>query len=341
MSLTIITYGCKVPAGIFVPSMAAGATFGRALGVIADMIYQSHPNAGYFQTCPQDGSPCIIPGTYAFLGAAAGLCGITDLTVTVVIIMFELTGALRFIVPTMIVVAVTKGINDRWGHGGIAEQMIRFNGLPYMDSKEDFVFAVTVEAAMSNVVVAFSSEDDDANGGMRLGDVRKVLAKCEYKGFPIVVSGRNPKLYGFIPRYDLEYVLKSYGGYDENTSTLKSSLSSRLLQQLKSRSVNRSPVSVNLGASLEFVGDIFAKVGPRYILVEKDNGTLVGIITKKDILRYEFAMEHAETGQKEQAQKSNEEQVDAKIWEFMVVIGTSARKNLGKLLHNDANRYIT
>ena len=31
MLLTIVTYGCKVPAGIFVPSMAAGATFGRAL----------------------------------------------------------------------------------------------------------------------------------------------------------------------------------------------------------------------------------------------------------------------------------------------------------------------
>lgn len=44
------------------------------------------------------------------LGAAAGLCGITDLTVTVVIIMFELTGAIRYILPTMIVVAITKAL---------------------------------------------------------------------------------------------------------------------------------------------------------------------------------------------------------------------------------------
>lgn len=28
------TYGCKVPADIFVPSMAAGATFGRVAGII-------------------------------------------------------------------------------------------------------------------------------------------------------------------------------------------------------------------------------------------------------------------------------------------------------------------
>lgn len=31
--LVIITYGCRVPAGIFVPSMAVGATFGRMVGI--------------------------------------------------------------------------------------------------------------------------------------------------------------------------------------------------------------------------------------------------------------------------------------------------------------------
>lgn len=46
--------------------------------------------------------PCITPGTYAFLGAGAALSGITGLTVTVVVIMFELTGALTYILPTMV-----------------------------------------------------------------------------------------------------------------------------------------------------------------------------------------------------------------------------------------------
>ena len=45
MGLTIITYGCKVPAGIFVPSMAAGATFGRALGIIVNYFYQEHKDS--------------------------------------------------------------------------------------------------------------------------------------------------------------------------------------------------------------------------------------------------------------------------------------------------------
>lgn len=36
----IISYGSKVPAGIFVPSMAVGATFGRAIGIIMKAIEQ-------------------------------------------------------------------------------------------------------------------------------------------------------------------------------------------------------------------------------------------------------------------------------------------------------------
>jgi len=35
----IVSYGCKVPAGIFVPSMAIGATFGRMLGIMVKALY--------------------------------------------------------------------------------------------------------------------------------------------------------------------------------------------------------------------------------------------------------------------------------------------------------------
>lgn len=38
--LVIISYGCKVPAGIFVPSMAIGATFGRMVGILVKAAYR-------------------------------------------------------------------------------------------------------------------------------------------------------------------------------------------------------------------------------------------------------------------------------------------------------------
>ena len=110
MLLTIVTYGCKVPAGIFVPSMAAGATFGRALGIIVDLVYANHKDSLCLETVQR--WQVYQPGLCSF-GSRSWVMWHYGFTVTVVIIMFELTGALRYIIPTMIVVAITKSINDK------------------------------------------------------------------------------------------------------------------------------------------------------------------------------------------------------------------------------------
>lgn len=36
----IVSYGSKVPAGIFVPSLAVGATFGRMIGILVKAMYK-------------------------------------------------------------------------------------------------------------------------------------------------------------------------------------------------------------------------------------------------------------------------------------------------------------
>lgn len=40
MLFVIVSYGCKVPAGIFIPSMAVGATFGRMVGILVKSLYR-------------------------------------------------------------------------------------------------------------------------------------------------------------------------------------------------------------------------------------------------------------------------------------------------------------
>lgn len=97
----IISYGCKVPAGIFVPSMAIGASFGRLVGILVVALQQSFPDSKFFSSCEPD-VPCITPGTYALLGAGAALSGVMHLTISVVVILFEITGALTYILPSMV-----------------------------------------------------------------------------------------------------------------------------------------------------------------------------------------------------------------------------------------------
>lgn len=62
---TVCTFGLALPAGIFIPSLAAGATLGRVLALSLQLFIDS---------------PVIVPGVYSLLGAAAALAGVTRTT---------------------------------------------------------------------------------------------------------------------------------------------------------------------------------------------------------------------------------------------------------------------
>ncbi|KAG0227618.1 glycerol ethanol, ferric requiring protein [Actinomortierella wolfii] len=195
-----ITYGLKVPAGIFVPSMAIGALFGRMVGLMVRAAQTAYPGFMLFSSCKPD-VPCITPGTYAFLGAAAALGGVMRLTLCVVIIMFELTGALNYILPTMITLMVTQTVGDYFAKGGIADRYIRLNGYPFLD-KEEHSFGIAVSQVMQKDVTVLPAS------GTRLDRVQRLLADTNYQGFPVVEDSTSRTLIGYIGRSELRYVIE-------------------------------------------------------------------------------------------------------------------------------------
>ena len=305
--LVIISYGCKVPAGIFVPSMAVGASFGRMVGIIVQAIQQANPDSGFFSACKPD-VPCITPGTYAFLGAAAALSGIMHITVSVVVIMFELTGALTYILPTMIVVGVTKAVSELFGKGGIADRMIWFSGFPFLDNKEEHNFGVSVSKVMRTSVVALPVN------GLTFRDLEQLLADDKYQGFPIVEDNSTKILVGYIGRTELRYAIDrlsrerplnpgakcvftppptahSHAPVTPTVTVNVDSLGSTSLDF--SRYVDATPVTAHPRLPLETVMELFRKIGPRVILIEY-HGKLTGLVTVKDCLKYQFKVEAAE-----------------------------------------------
>ncbi|XDG09053.1 hypothetical protein ABKA04_008668 [Annulohypoxylon sp. FPYF3050] len=309
--LVVISYGCKVPAGIFVPSMAVGASFGRTVGIIMQAIYHAHPDSAFFAACQPD-VPCITPGTYAFLGAAAALSGIMHITVSVVVIMFELTGALTYILPTMIVVGVTKAVSDLFGKGGIADRMIWFSGFPFLDNKEEHNFGVPVSMAMTNDVITIPVH------GMTLQSIEDLLKQPKYQGFPIVEDLSTKVLVGYIGRTELRYavdrlrrersipispearcnfspapVLNSVTPITPTVTISNADHSFSSTSVDFSRYVDPTPVTVHPRLPLETVMELFRKIGPRVILIEH-HGRLCGLVTAKDCLRYQFKAEAAE-----------------------------------------------
>ena len=59
-------------------------------------------------------------------------------TVALVVIMFELTGGVRYIVPLMAAVMASKWVGDAFGRDGIYDAHIVLNGYPFLDNKEEF-----------------------------------------------------------------------------------------------------------------------------------------------------------------------------------------------------------
>jgi chloride channel 3/4/5 len=52
--LTVVTFGIKVPAGIFIPSLGVGACAGRVLGIIMRWLQYQIPESKLFQACQGD-----------------------------------------------------------------------------------------------------------------------------------------------------------------------------------------------------------------------------------------------------------------------------------------------
>ncbi|KAJ4228917.1 glycerol ethanol, ferric requiring protein [Fusarium solani] len=319
--LVILSYGCKVPAGIFVPSMAIGASFGRTVGIIVQLFYEANPTSVFFSACKPD-EPCITPGTYALLGAAAALSGIMHITISVVVIMFELTGALNYILPTMIVVGVTKAVSELFGKGGIADRMIWFSGFPFLDNKEEHNFGVPVSQVMRTSVVSMPVH------GLTLGEVQRRLADDRYQGFPVVEDNNTKVLVGYIGSTELRYAIDrmSRGSPLSETakcvfapSAINHSMSSVSVGTMNgdsstsstldfSRYVDSTPVTAHPRLPLETVMELFRKIGPRVILIEY-HGQLTGLVTVKDCLRYQFKVEAAENPKDDHRINEGQEQL--------------------------------
>uniref|UniRef100_A0A8C7W373 Chloride channel protein n=1 Tax=Oncorhynchus mykiss TaxID=8022 RepID=A0A8C7W373_ONCMY len=291
--MTIFTFGLKVPAGLFIPSMAIGAIAGRIVGIAVEQLAYYHHDWLVFREWCEVGTDCITPGLYAMVGAAACLGGVTRMTVSLVVIVFELTGGLEYIVPLMAAVMTSKWVGDAFGREGIYESHIRLNGYPFLDAKEEFTHTTLAREVMrprrSDPPLAVLTQDD-----LTVEELQGIINETSYNGFPVIVSKESQRLVGFALRRDITIAIENARRKQEGillTSRVYFTQHAPTLpadspRPLKLRSIlDMSPFTVTDHTPMEIVVDIFRKLGLRQCLVTH-NGRLLGIITKKDILRH-------------------------------------------------------
>ncbi|KAF7255250.1 hypothetical protein EG68_08233, partial [Paragonimus skrjabini miyazakii] len=211
--LTIFTIGIKVPTGLFIPSLAIGAIMGRMLGVAIEQIVVINASHPFVAKMCKSSQPCISPGLYAMVGAAATLGGVSRMTISLVVMMLELTGGLNYIIPLMVATMISKWTGDRLTKGSIYEEQIRLNGYPYLGEHDElehmWIAADVMQPSMDSLL--FSDPDSPlfviTQDGMTVLDLETLLNTSDVKGFPVVVSQQSPYLVGWVTRRDLRWAL--------------------------------------------------------------------------------------------------------------------------------------
>lgn len=282
--LASVTFGLQIPAGIILPSMAIGALVGRAVGILMEMWVRGHPRfLPFAEQCEPD-LACINPATYAIIGAAATLAGVTRMTVSIVVIMFELTGALTYVLPIMIAVMVSKWVGDAFGRRGIYESWIRLNEYPFLDNSDDNLLDIPdipsaqIMTRIEDLVVLTAT-------GHTIASLRRVLDAHPYRGFPVVSDPRDAVLLGYISRAELSYNLRTAArALPPETEAFfahQPLADPRTTLDLRPW-MDQTPITLPSLSSMHLAVTYFQKLGLRYVLFS-DQGVLQGLLTKKDV----------------------------------------------------------
>lgn len=314
--LTIITFGIKVPSGIIIPALDAGAFFGRLVGQIPFL------------------AQTISPGIFAMVGAGAFLAGVSRMTISLAVIMFELTGELEFIVPNMIGIMVAKWVADALEKEGVYDLAQTVLGHPFLDLDASMKLVARRQYLVSELLPPEQTMRQitvEVSGGcVQYGILAKKLEQLKDRGLMdagLVLVQNGGLLVGYLAEGELEYGLNVLGGdaaestrvlvlgphsgighADEVCSGSSSPSDAEVGRGIGRRYgvqgdeeldlsafVDRTPLAICGEAPMEYAVEMFGKLGLRYLIVtEQGSGRVVGVIIKKRMVSWLDALKHEE-----------------------------------------------
>ncbi|CAH1972148.1 unnamed protein product [Acanthoscelides obtectus] len=197
---SIICSTIPVPSGSFIPVFKIGAAFGRIVGELMHMWFPT--GMRYGGTVAQ-----IIPGGYATVGAAAFSGAVTH-TISVSVIVFEMTGQITHIIPIMIAVLISNAVASLLGPS-LYDSIILIKKLPYLPD------LLPSSSGMYNVFVEnFMLRDVEyIFYGMTYNQLKQLLKENRHlRTFPLVDNPESMVLLGSIQRMQLIQLIEKQIG---------------------------------------------------------------------------------------------------------------------------------
>jgi CIC family chloride channel protein len=258
---TSVTLGSGGSGGVFAPSLFIGAMLGEVFGKLTHLLV---PNIA------------IPPGACALVGMGAVFAGAAHAPVSAILILFEMTGDYKIILPLMITCIISAVVVREFTKDSIYTLKLRRRGIDYQNIRGmDLMERIKVSEAMFKNLITV-----DETTPVRDADL--MIKSTHHIGFPVIDLKGN--LVGIVTHQDIN---KALVNGDAETP----------VKEIMSKDIIVCYPDESLRTALEKIGE--EDIG-RIPVVERDNPRhLIGLITRRSIIVvYNQALRQQKEGKK-------------------------------------------
>lgn len=254
---TSLTLGSGGSGGVFAPSLFMGAMLGTAFELLIRILF-----------------PSIVapPGAYALVGMAAVFAASAHAPITAIIILFELTGDYRIILPLMLTVVISTLLAQKMLAGeSIYTLKLSRRGIHLRSGRDvDVMEGVTVGEVMTSVV-------DTTDSDTELSALAKQFYQTRHHGLPVL--DQEGKLWGLVTVTDLDWAIERNLPADTPVIDIGTKLSDLLIAY----------PDESMGEAMTRFG--IRGVGRLPVVSRQSPDILLGLIRRSDIIRaYNLAL---------------------------------------------------
>jgi CIC family chloride channel protein len=246
---TSITIGSGGSGGVFAPSLFIGSMLGGSLGLL------------FAQLVPGVPGP---PGAYALVGMGAVFAGATQASMTAVLIIFEMTGDYKIILPLMVAVVTASLLSGALLRGETVYTLkLTRRGVRLVRGRAlDVLEGVLVEEVMSQTATVLPETP--------LEGLDEFFLKANRNALPVVDGGG--RLVGMVSLTDVRRALESRD--DVRDLRVRDIITKRLVTAHPDQSLNT----------------VLQRMAPRDLsrlpVVSRDDpDTLLGVVRRNDVVR--------------------------------------------------------
>ncbi|KAK2191553.1 hypothetical protein NP493_51g02024 [Ridgeia piscesae] len=291
--------GSALASGIVVPNLFIGGLYGRALGRLLTDLHGGVPQDIFWQW--------IDPGALALIGAASFFGGVSRLTMSLTVIMIEITNDVAFLLPIMVAVMVAKWVGDYITHP-LYHSLLELKCIPFLDME----VIVYDESKQLLNLECFKARDVMRSPALTItpreavSHLAHLLLETTHGGFPVVKyhnETRRELAYGHIGRTELAVILlddavkkQTQRGVTitpqipyEEISVERIRKKEGLMDVLEAyiQQPHYKEIFINLEEfSLHRTYMIFRSLGLRHLTVVDMANRIVGIISRKDLMGF-------------------------------------------------------